>query len=30
MNIMSMTPLVDRQDADGITHLHLRRFLKEN
>lgn len=25
--VVSMTPLVDRQDADGITHLHLRRFL---
>ncbi len=27
--VISMTPLVDRQDADGITHLHLRRFLTE-
>ena len=27
--VISMTPLVDRQDSDGITHLHLRRFLTE-
>ena len=27
--VISMTPLVDKQDADGITHLHLRRFLTE-
>ena len=27
--VVSMTPLVDRQDSDGITHLHLRRFLIE-
>jgi len=27
--VISMTPLVGRQDSDGITHLHLRRFLKE-
>ncbi len=27
--VVSMTPLVDRQDADGITHLHLRRFLTQ-
>lgn len=25
--VISMTPLVDRQDSDGITHIHLRRFL---
>ena len=25
--VISMTPLVDRQDSDGITHLHLKRFL---
>lgn len=24
-----MTPLVTRSDADGIIHLHLRRFLLE-
>lgn len=28
--VVSMTPLVDRQDADGITHLHMRRFLTGN
>lgn len=28
--VVSMTPLVDRQDADGITHIHLRRFLTSN
>ena len=28
--VVSMTPLVDRQDADGITHIHLRRFLLDN
>lgn len=27
--VISMTPLVDRQDFDGITHLSLRRFLTE-
>lgn len=27
--VISMTPLVSRQDSDGITHLHLRRFLME-
>ena len=27
--VISMTPLVSRQDSDGITHLHLRRFLSE-
>ena len=27
--VISMTPLVSRQDSDGITHLHLRRFLIE-
>ena len=27
--VISMTPLVGRQDSDGITHLHLRRFLTE-
>ena len=27
--VISMTPLVDRQDSDGITHLSLRRFLTE-
>ena len=25
--VISMTPLVGRQDSDGITHLHIRRFL---
>lgn len=25
--VISMTPLVDKQDSDGITHIHLRRFL---
>lgn len=25
--VISMTPLVDRQDAEGITHIGLRRFL---
>lgn len=25
--VISMTPLVEKQDYDGITHLHLRRFL---
>ncbi|MDD6123900.1 MAG: hypothetical protein PUB53_05610 [Bacteroidales bacterium] len=25
--VISMTPLVTRSDADGIIHLHLRRFL---
>ena len=27
--VISITPLVGRQDSDGITHLHLRRFLTE-
>ena len=27
--VISMTPLVGRQDSDGITHLHLRHFLTE-
>ena len=27
--VISMTPLVGRQDSDGIVHLHLRRFLTE-
>ncbi len=27
--VISMTPLVTRNDSDGITHLHLRRFLTE-
>ncbi len=27
--VISMTPLVSRQDSDGITHIHLRRFLTE-
>lgn len=27
--VISMTPLVSRQDFDGITHLHLRRFLTQ-
>ena len=27
--VISMTPLVGRQDSYGITHLHLRRFLTE-
>ena len=27
--VISMTPLVDRQDSDGITHIHLRRFLTQ-
>lgn len=27
--VISMTPLVDRADENGITHLHLRTFLQE-
>jgi predicted AAA+ superfamily ATPase len=27
--VVSMTPLVSRNDEQGITHLSLRRFLKE-
>lgn len=27
--VISMTPLLSRSDADGVTHLHLRRFLVE-
>jgi hypothetical protein len=27
--VISMTPLVNRQDSEGITHLHLRKFLTE-
>lgn len=27
--VISMTPLVNRQDSEGITHLHLRKFLAE-
>ena len=27
--VISMTPLVSRQDSEGITHLHLRKFLTE-
>lgn len=27
--VISMTPLVTRNDDNGITHLHLRKFLKE-
>ena len=27
--VISMTPLVSRQDSEGITHLYLRRFLTE-
>ena len=27
--VISMTPLVTRNDEEGITHLHLRKFLKE-
>ena len=27
--VISMTPLVDRQDFDGITHIHLRHFLTQ-
>jgi predicted AAA+ superfamily ATPase len=27
--VISMTPLVGRQDSEGITHLHLRKFLTE-
>ena len=27
--VISMTPLVSRSDSDGITHLHLRKFLRE-
>ena len=27
--VISMTPLVSRQDSDGITHLSLRHFLTE-
>lgn len=27
--VISMTPLIGRQDSEGITHLHLRKFLTE-
>ena len=27
--VISMTPLISRQDSDGIIHLHLRRFLTD-
>ena len=27
--VIPMTPLIGRQDSDGITHIHLRRFLTE-
>ncbi len=27
--VISMTPLLTKNDDDGITHLHLRKFLKE-
>ena len=27
--VISMTPLAGRQDSDGITHIHLGRFLTE-
>ena len=27
--VISMTPLLTRNDDNGITHLHLRKFLKE-
>jgi predicted AAA+ superfamily ATPase len=27
--VISMTPLVTKSDDNGITHLHLRRFLTE-
>ena len=27
--VISMTPLIGRQDSDGIIHIHLRRFLTE-
>lgn len=27
--VISMTPLVSKSDDDGVTHLHLRKFLKE-
>ena len=27
--VISMSPLIDRSDDEGITHLHLRSFLKE-
>ena len=27
--VISMTPLLSRSDADGVTHLHLRRFLTD-
>ncbi len=27
--VISMTPLVTRNDDNGITHLHLRKFLTE-
>ena len=27
--VISMTPLVSKSDCDGITHLHLRKFLLE-
>ena len=28
-NMFSMTPLLTKNDNDGITHLHLRKFLTE-
>ena len=27
--VISMTPLLTKNDNDGITHLHLRKFLTE-
>lgn len=27
--VISLSPLIDRSDDEGVTHLHLRRFLKE-
>lgn len=27
--VISMTPLVTKSDNDGVTHIHLRKFLNE-
>ncbi len=27
--VISMTPLLTKNDDDGITHIHLRKFLRE-
>lgn len=27
--VISLSPMIDRSDDEGVTHLHLRRFLKE-